>query len=111
MNQDTTNIAVYHPGVELIVDLIAGKRQRGEEMACRCYLKGGRHACVEKDIEVGPMERIVTAFPDDTVGMTGVLLDYLFEAGLTPLASNETHMGCWHDYPARFLVITPSRNR
>ena len=60
-NQDLTNIAVYHPRVER-VDLISGKRERGKGVAYRCHLTDGKHTCVEKDLEVVPMERIVTAY-------------------------------------------------
>jgi hypothetical protein len=45
---------------------------------------------VEKDLEVVPMERIVTALPQDTMGITKMLPDYLVEARLTPLAEYET---------------------
>ena len=88
-NQDLTNIAAYHPRVKR-VDLISGKRQRGKGIAYRCYLKDGKNTCVEKDIEVVPMERIVTALPEDTMGITKMLPDYLVETRLTPLAKNET---------------------
>ncbi len=75
-NQDLTNIAVYHPRVKR-VDLISGKRQRGNGVAYRCYLTDGKNTCVEKDLEVVPMERIVTALPEDTMGITKMLPDYL----------------------------------
>src|SRR2546430_17553789 len=88
-NQDLTNIAAYHPRVER-VELISGKRQRGNGVAYRCYLKDGKNTCVEKDIEVVPMERIVMALPEDTVGITKMLHAYIVEARLTPLAENET---------------------
>jgi len=101
-NQDLTNIAVYHPRVKR-VDLISGKRQRGNGVAYRCYLKDGKNTCVEKDLEVVPMERIVTALPEDTMGITKMLPDYLVEARLTPLAENETKVEFSHYYSTKSL--------
>ena len=101
-NQDLTNIATYHPRVER-VDLISGKRQRGKEVAYRCHLKDGKNTCVEKDIEVVPMERIVTALPEDTMGITNMLPDYIVEARLTPLAENETKVEFRHYYSTKSL--------
>ena len=101
-NQDLTNIAAYHPRVER-VDLISGKRQRGKEVAYRCHLKDGKNTCVEKDIEVVPMERIVTALPEDTMGITNMLPDYIVETRLTPLAENETKIEFRHYYSTKSL--------
>ena len=101
-NQDLTNIAAYHPRVER-VDLISGKRERGNGVAYRCHLKDGKNTCVEKDIEVVPMERIVTALPEDTMGITKLLPDYVVEARLTPLAENETKVEFSHYYSTKSL--------
>ena len=101
-NQDLTNIAEYHPRVKR-VDLISGKSQRGKGVAYRCYLKDGKNTCVEKDLEVVPMERIVTALPEDTMGITKMLPDYIVEARLTPLAENETKVEFSHYYSTKSL--------
>ena len=101
-NQDLTKIAAYHPRVKR-VDLISGKSQRGKEVAYRCYLKDGKNTCVEKDIEVVPMERIVTALPEDTMGITNMLPDYIVETRLTPLAENETKVEFRHYYSTKSL--------
>jgi hypothetical protein len=101
-NQDLTNIAIYHPRVER-VDLISGKRERGTAVAYRCHLTDGKNTCVEKDIEVVPMERIVTALPEDTMGITRMLPDYLVEAKLTPLAEHETRVELSHYYSTKSL--------
>jgi Polyketide cyclase / dehydrase and lipid transport len=98
-NQDLTNIAVYHPRVELI----SGKRQRGQGVAYRCHLTDGKNTCVEKDLEVVPMERIVTALPEDTMGIAKLLPDYVVEARLTPLAENETKVEFSHYYSTKPL--------
>lgn len=102
LNQDVTSIAAYHPRV-VRVDLLSGKGQRGKDVAYRCHLKGGKHTCVEKDIEVLPMERIVTALPEDSMGMTTLLPDYLVETRLTPLAENQTKVEFRHYYSTRSL--------
>ncbi len=109
--QDLTKIADYHPRVKR-VDLISGKRQRGQGVAYMCYLKDGKNTCVEKDIEVVPMERIVTALPEDTMGITNMLPDYLVETRFTPLDEHETKVEFRHYYSTksvktRFLVGLP----
>lgn len=101
-NQDLMNIAVYHPRVKR-VELISGKCQRGNGVAYRCYLNDGKNTCVEKDLEVVPMERIVTALPEDTMGMTKMLPDYLVEARLAPMASQETKIAFSHYYSTKSL--------
>jgi hypothetical protein len=100
--QDLTNIAAYHPRVKR-VDLISGKSQRGKGVAYMCYLKDGKNTCVEKDIEVVPMERIVTALPEDTMGITTMLPDYLVETRFTPLAENETKVEFRHYYSTKSM--------
>ncbi len=101
-NQDLKNIAAYHPRVKS-VDLISGKRQREQGVAYRCNLKDGKNTCVEKDIEVVPMERIVTALPEDTMGITKLLPDYLVESRLTSLAEHETKVEFRHYYSTKSL--------
>jgi hypothetical protein len=100
--QDLTKIAEYHPRVKR-VDLISGKRQREQGVAYRCYLKDGKNTCVEKDIEVVPMERIITALPEDTMGITTMLPDYLVETRFTPLTENETKVEFRHYYSAKSI--------
>ncbi len=101
-SQDLTNIAAYHPRVKR-VDLISGKSRREKGVAYMCYLKDGKNTCVEKDIEVVPMERIVTALPEDTMGITKMLPDYIVEARLTPLAGNDTKVEFRHYYSTKSL--------
>ncbi len=101
--QDLTKIPEYHPRVKT-VDLISGKRQREQGVAYKCYLKDGKNTCVEKDLEVVPMERIVTALPEDTMGITKMLPDYIVETRFTPLAENETKVEFWHYYSTKSLV-------
>ena len=105
VHQDVTNIAVSHSRVKR-GELISGQRQRGNGGAYRCSLTDGKQTCVEKDLEVVPMERIVTAFPGDTMGIANMLPDYVVEARLTPVASNETKVEFRHYYSTRSLKTT-----
>jgi hypothetical protein len=49
------------------------------------------------------MERIVTALPEDTMGITNMLPDYIVETRLTPLAENETKIEFRHYYSTKSL--------
>ncbi len=75
----------------------------GKGVAYRCHLTDGKHTCVEKDLEVVPMERIVTALPEDTMGITNMLPDYLVEARLRPVAPNETKVEFCQYYSTKSL--------
>jgi len=86
-----------------MASLISGKSRREKGVAYMCYLKDGKNTCVEKDIEVVPMERIVTALPEDTMGITKMLPDYLVETRLMPLAENETKVEFSHYYSTKSL--------
>ncbi len=102
-NQDLMSIATYHPRVRR-VELISGQRQRGEGVAYKCYLNDGKNTCVEKDIEVVPMERVVTALPEDTMGITKLLPDYVVETRLTPVTDQETKIEMAHYYSTNSLT-------
>ena len=57
-NMDLRKISEFHPRV-FKVDLLAGKAFREAGVSYQCHLSGGKHTCIEKDIEIAPME---TAF-------------------------------------------------
>jgi hypothetical protein len=42
----------------------------------QCHLSGGKHTCIEKDIEIVPLKKIVTVLPQDTFGISKILSDY-----------------------------------
>src|SRR5215475_2078870 len=86
-NQDLSKIAEYHPRVNK-VDFISGKRFREAGVEYQCHLKDGKNTCIEKDIEIIPMEKIVTVFPFDTMGLTKLLPDYIVESDLTKIEEN-----------------------
>src|SRR5215469_12069149 len=75
---DLTRIPEFHPRV-VKVDLIDGTALRGVGVSYQCHLSGGTHTCIEKDIEIVPLEKIVTVLPQDTFGISKILSDYRVE--------------------------------
>ena len=96
-NQDLSKIAEYHPRVDK-VDLISGKQFREEGVAYQCHITGGKHTCIEKDIEIIPFKKIVTVLPSDTMGLTKLLPDYIVESNLTKIDENTTQLEIAHYY-------------
>jgi hypothetical protein len=96
-NQDLSKIAQYHPRVDK-VDLISNKQFRAVGVAYQCHITGGKHTCVEKDIEIVPMEKIATVFPSDTMGLTKLLPDYIVESSLSKIDANTTRVDIAHYY-------------
>lgn len=94
---DLTKIAQYHPRVRQ-VDLISGKQYRAAGVAYKCHLADGKNTCVEKDVEVVPMEKIVTVLPEDTLGLTKLLPDYVVETAFRKLDEQTTEMSIAHFY-------------
>lgn len=80
-NMDITKIPEFHPRV-VKVDLLSGKAVREAGVSYQCHLSGGKHTCIEKDIEIVPMEKIVTVLPEDTFGVSRTLPDYVVESTL-----------------------------
>src|SRR5262245_59702424 len=74
-NADLVRITEFHPRVES-VELIDRRSRRAFGTGYKCHLRGGRHTCVERDVEVAPMARIVTLFLEDSFGVTRLLTDY-----------------------------------
>jgi hypothetical protein len=103
-NQDLSEIADYHPRVNK-VDLISGKQFREVGVAYKCYLKDGKNTCIEKDIEIIPMEKIVTVFPSDTMGLTKLLPDYVVESTLKKIDNNKTKVEISHFYSSSKLRV------
>lgn len=96
-NQDLGRIADYHPRVSR-VSLLSGTGRRGAGVAYMCHLKDGKNTCVERDLEVVPMERIVTALPEDSMGLSKLFPDYIVESTLTPLGAEATRVEFRHYY-------------
>ena len=101
-NMDLSKIAEYHPRV-FKVDLLSGKASRGAGVSYQCHIKGGKHTCVEKDIEIIPMNKIVTILPEDTLGISKALPDYVVETTFSKLGPNKTKMEISHYYSTKTL--------
>lgn len=103
-NQDLSKIADYHPRVNK-VDLISGKQFREVGVSYQCHLRDGKNNCVEKDIEIIPMEKIVTVFPSDTMGLTKLLPDYVVESTLKKIDDKITKVEISHFYSSSKLKV------
>src|ERR1700744_3934159 len=101
-NMDLTNIPKFHPRVDA-VDLLSGTASREAGAAYQCHIKGGKRTCVEKDIEVVPMERVVTVLPEDSFGISKILSDYLVETRLQNLGGVATKVEVSHYYSTKTL--------
>ncbi len=96
-NMDLTKIAEYHPRVRQ-VDLISGKRFREEGVSYQCHFNNGRDTCVETDIEIVPLQKLVTVFPQDTMGLTKLLPDYRVESSISQAGEGSTWVEMAHYY-------------
>lgn len=88
-NMDLTKIPEFHPRV-CKVDLLAGQASRGPGVAYQCHLSGGKHRCIEKDVEILPMQKVVTVLAEDTFGITKILNDYTVVTTLERLGDRST---------------------
>ena len=96
-NQDLSKIADYHPRVNK-VNLISDRQFREVGVAYQCHLKDGKNTCIEKDIEIIPMEKIVTVFLSDTMGLTKLLPDYDVESTVKKNDDKTTRVEISHFY-------------
>jgi len=94
---DITRISAFHPRV-VKVELLSGKARREPGVSYRCLLAGGKHTCVEKDIEIIPMQKIVTVLPEDTFGISKILPDYVVETTVHRIGQSSTKMEISHYY-------------
>jgi hypothetical protein len=101
-SMDLTRIPDFHPRV-VKVDLLSGKTLREPGAAYRCHFARGKHTCVEKDIEIVPLEKIVTVLPEDTFGITRILTDYRVETVFHALGRSATRMEISHYYSTNTL--------
>lgn len=101
-NQDLSKIAEYHPRVSK-VEFVSGTSKREAGVSYMCHMKDGKNTCTERDIEVIPMDRIVTILPEDTMGICKILPDYVVETTFTPLDGNTTKMEFSHYYSTNSL--------
>ena len=103
-NMDLSKIAEYHPRVNK-VDLISGKQFRETGVSYQCHLKDGKNTCIEKDIEIVPMQKLVTVFPQDTMGLSKLLPDYVVESNVARVGETATKVEMSHFYSSSKLIV------
>jgi hypothetical protein len=101
-NQDLTNIADYHPRISQ-VDLLSGKSMREAGVSYQCHLDGGKHSCIEKDISIIPMEKIVTVLLETNDRFSRLFSDYTLETVFTPVGEERTRMEFYHYYSTKTI--------
>jgi uncharacterized membrane protein len=101
-SMDLTKIPEFHPRVSK-VDLLSGKSVREPGVSYQCHLSGGKHTCVEKDIEIIPLQKIVTVLPQDTFGISKILDDYRVETTFQKLGEQSTKVEISHYYSTASL--------
>ena len=101
-SMDLTKIPEFHPRV-VKVDLLSGKTFREPGASYQCHLSGGRHRCVEKDIEIIPLQKIVTVLPEDTFGISKIFSDYRVETTFQTLGQQSTKVEISHYYSTTTL--------
>ena len=94
---DVAKVPDYNPRVGR-VESGSGDGQRAAGVRYRCHLVGGAHHCIEEDVEIVPMERLVTRMVDDTLGLTARLKDYTVETTLADLDARTTKVTMSHFY-------------
>jgi len=81
---DITLIPQYHPDVRR-VELISGAKSRAPGVRYRCTIPEGRKgSCIEEITEYVPGSRFVTAFPEDSWGLSKQLADFTVETVVEP---------------------------
>jgi len=103
-NMDLSKIPEYHPRVNK-VDLISGRQFRETGISYQCHLKDGKNTCIETDIEIVPMQKLVTVFPQDTMGLTKLLPDYVVESNLSKVGDNACKVEMVHFYSSSKLIV------
>ena len=94
---DISKIPEFHPRVTN-VDLLSNQQFRAENVSYQCHLSDGKNSCIEKDIEIVPMEKIVTELPSDTMGLTKLLNDYVVETLFERVNDKQTRIEMVHYY-------------
>ena len=101
-SMDLTKIPEFHPRV-VKVDLLSGKTVRESGASYQCHLAGGKHSCIEKDIEIMPLQKIVTVLPQDTFGISKILIDYRVETTFQSVGNRSTKVEISHYYSTTTL--------
>ena len=101
---DITRIPEYHPDVRS-VELLSGTRTRAAGVRYRCNVPEGRKgSCVEEVTEYVPGSRFVTAFPEDTWGLSEQLANFTVEAAVASDAPGKAVLTLRAFYQPRGLI-------
>jgi hypothetical protein len=101
-SMDLTKNPEFHPRV-FKVDLVDGKAFREPGVSYQCHLSGRKHTCIEKDIEIVPLQKIVTVLLEDTFGIRRILSDYTVETTFRMLGDASTKVEIRHYYSTTSL--------
>ena len=101
-SMELTKIPEFHPRV-VKVDLLSGKSVRELGASYECHLSGGKHTCIEKDIEIIPLKKVVTELPEDSFGISKMLSDYKVETTFQALGHQSTKVEISHCYSTKTL--------
>jgi hypothetical protein len=94
---DLSKLTEYNPRVAR-VEYDGGDNQRIAGGRYKCHLVDGRHWCIEEDVEIVPMVRLITRLPFDTFGITAQFCDYTVETSLRALDAHTTQVAMSHFY-------------
>jgi uncharacterized protein YndB with AHSA1/START domain len=87
---DPAKIAEYNPRVAR-VEPGSGDGRRAAGVSYQCQVVGGG-CCTEEDVEIVPIERVVTPVAHDTLGISALLKDYTVETTLTSICAIRRRM-------------------
>lgn len=90
---DISLIPKYHPEVTR-VELLSGQRARAVGVRYQCVISKGtrKGSCVEEVIDYVSGERMATAFPEDTWGISKMFDGFVVETELLPESSSQTRL-------------------
>jgi hypothetical protein len=101
-SMDLTKIPEFHPRV-IKIDLLSGKTFHEPGASYQCHLSGGKHTCIEKDVEIIPLQKIVTVLAEDTFGISKIFNDYRVETTFQSFGHRSTKVEISHYYSTTTL--------
>lgn len=88
---DISLIPEYHPEVTK-VELLTGQRIRAVGVRYQCVISEGtrKGSCVEEVTDYIPGQRMATAFPEDTWGISKMFKEFVVATELSPMSERQT---------------------
>jgi hypothetical protein len=101
---DITKIPEFHPRVTK-VDLLSGTGRRAEGVSYKCSITEGRGKgmCVEKIVEIVPLQSFVTTIPEDSWGISKLFANYLVDTVVTAIDTHKTRVTIRQHYATRSM--------